>query len=295
MKTILVPIDFTEPSENALVYANSLAARLPARIVLVDNGSADEPPPELRAARLRRLEALAERLRYQQLARQSGRRINYWYHLATGPIPDALEALVTGYKADLLVTGLNLTKGTASTAAGDAVTLLPDQLSCPVLIVPPGHHELPTYVVVAGNFAHFQGQRLAWLPCLARTTSAHFDLVQFQPDDSMCLGSLKKALLNAHAHLPSAAVHMLPQEDALEGISGYCSQHSAELLVIASSAGELLHQFFNPNATRANPYHLCIPVLLLPTWTRPTEANWAECSLKLAVENRMADVSMETL
>ncbi|MFC7670991.1 universal stress protein [Hymenobacter humi] len=45
MKTILVPIDFTAASDNALVYANKLAARLPAEIVLVQGGCGDELTP----------------------------------------------------------------------------------------------------------------------------------------------------------------------------------------------------------------------------------------------------------
>ena len=295
MKTILVPIDFTDASENALVYANSLAVRLPAKVVLVGSGIGSELAPDRRAARLARLAALAERLRYRQVARQSGRRINYWYHLAGTCVPEALRTLVAGYRADLVVTGLNLANGSASTSAGDAATLLPDHISCPVLMVPPGHHALPAYVVVAGDFAHFQGRRLAWLPTLARTPSAHFDLVQFPPDDNQSLGSLRKSLLTAHAYLPSAAVNLLPKNDALEGISAYCAQQSAELLVIASAAEELLHRFFNPNATRAIPYHLCIPILLLPTRIPPQEAYWAESAVQQGVKNQMVDVSTETL
>ena len=295
MKTILVPIDFTDASENALIYANSLAVRLPAKVVLVGDGTGDRLTPDQRAARLDRLAALAERLRYQQVARQSGRRIIYWYHLAGASVFEAMQSLVTSYRADLVVTGLNLTHGSACTSAAEAVRLRPDHIRCPVLMVPPGYHALPAYVVVAGDFADFQGRRLAWLPTLARTPSAHFDLVQFPPDDNLSLGSLKKALLTAHAYLPSATVNLLPKVDALEGISAYCAQQSAELLVIASAADELLCRFFNPNATKSIPYHLCVPVLLLPTCTLPQEAYWAECAVQQGVENQLLDVSTETL
>ena len=62
MQTILVPIDFTAASENALVYANKLAVRLPAEIVLVQAGTGGALAPTPRIELLARLQALAERL-----------------------------------------------------------------------------------------------------------------------------------------------------------------------------------------------------------------------------------------
>ena len=149
MQTILVPIDFTAAADYALVYANKLALRLPAEIVLVHAGTGTALPPEQRAALVRRLEALAERLRYQQLTRQSGRRIQYHYHVAAEPLADCLQMLVAGYQADFVVMGLALSDCAAATAAGTPLTLLPERVSCPVLVVPAGRHELPGRVADA--------------------------------------------------------------------------------------------------------------------------------------------------
>ena len=288
MQTILVPIDFTAASENALVYANKLAVRLPAEIVLVQGSTGTSLTPAERAKLLARLQALAERLRYQQLTRQSGRRIQYHYHLAAEPLAEALEVLVDGYRADLVVTGLALSDCATAAAAGTPLVLLPEQVSCPVLLVPPGHHELPGRVVVSGDFARLNANALAGLPGLARTPGAHFDLVQFHPPTSAGLAPLKKALLDARVHLPGAEVHLLPDDDALEGLSEFCAGHKAELLVLATADGCLVRRFFNPHYTKTNAYHLRRPVLLLPTSILPTAAYCAECSLRQAAEARLA-------
>ena len=295
MQTILVPIDFTAASENALVYANKLAVRLPAEIVLVQGSAGTALAPAERARLLARLQALAERLRYQQLTRQSGRRIQYHFHLAAEPLADALEVLVAGYRADLVVTGLAISDCATAAAAGTPLVLLPEQVSCPVLLVPPGHHELPGRVVVSGDFARLSANALAGLPDLARTPGAHFDLVQFHPPTSAGLAPLKKALLDARAHLPGAEVHLLPDDDALEGLSEFCAGQKAELLVLATADGCLVRRFFNPHYTKTNAYHLRRPVLLLPTSTLPTAAYCAECSLRQAAEARLAtQVSLMT-
>jgi len=288
MQTILVPIDFTAASENALVYANKLAVRLPAEIVLVLAGTGGALAPTPRIELLARLQALAERLRYQQLTRQSGRRIHYHFHLAAEPLAEVLQVLVAGYRADLVVTGLVMLDCAAAAATGTPLVLLPEQVSCPVLLVPPGHHELPGRVVVSGDFARLNANALAGLPGLARTSGAHFDLVQFHPPTSAGLAPLKKALLDARVHLPGAEVHLLPDDDALEGLSEFCAGHKAELLVLATADGCLVRRFFNPHYTKTNAYHLRRPVLLLPTSILPAAAYCAECSLRQAAEARLA-------
>ena len=296
MQTILVPIDFTAASENALVYANKLALRLPAEIVLVHASPGPALTPERRETLTQRLTAFAERLRYQQLTRQSGRRISYYCHLTAEPLVDCLQLLVVGYQADLVVTGLVLSDCAAATVAGAPLTLLPERVSCPVLLVPPGRPELPGRVVVSGDFARLTGYQLAALPALARSPGVPFDLVQFHAPGSVGLAPLKKALLAAHAHLPGATVHLLPDEDPLEGVSEFCARQAAQLLVLAPTDGCLVRRFFNPHYRKTDAYHLRIPVLLLPTSTLPTAACCAQCGLRQAAEARLlAGLSTGTL
>jgi hypothetical protein len=287
MQTILVPIDFSAEAEGALLYANKLAVRLPAEVVLVYSTAGEALAPELRAARLARLGALAERLRYQQLTRQDGRRISYHFHLAAEALPDCLDVLVAGYRADLVVAGLALTDCAAATASGTPLALLPERVRCPVLLVPPGRHELPSHVVVSGDFARLGGAQLAPLAQLGRTPTARFDLVQFYAPTSSGLGPLKKALLAARAHLPGAEVHLLPEDDVLEGLSEFCAQQQSQLLVLATADGCLVRRFFNPLYRRTHAYHLRVPALLLPTSTLPTRACCARCALRQSAEAQL--------
>lgn len=301
MQTILVPIDFSTAAENALVYANKLAVRLPADIVLVHANTGPALTTESRATLLRSLAALAERLRYQQLTRQDGRRISYHFHLAAEPLADCLEVLVGGYCADLVVTGLALTDCAAATAAGAPLSLLPERVSCPVLLVPPGRHELPGRLVVSGDFARLGGAQLAPLTGLGRTSAVQVDLVQFYQElpearaASKLVLELQKMLQAAQQHLPNAAIHLLPEDDALEGLSEFCARQQAQLLVLGTADGCLVRRFFNPHYRRTHAYHLRIPALLLPTSTLPTTACCASCGLRQAAEAQlMARVSAVT-
>jgi len=286
MQTILVPVDFTPASENALVYANKLALRLPAEIVLVHSDASSPFTPERRASVLQRLEAFAERLRYQELTRQSGRRISYHYHVGSEPLAEGLQVLVAGYRADLVVAGRCLSDCATAQAEGTPLALLPERVSCPVLLVPPGRHELPSRVVVSGDFTRLSAQHLAPLPGLARVSGARFELVQFYAPGSAGLVPLKKALISAHGHFVDAGVHLLPEEDALEDLSEFSAKYDAQLLVVATADGCLVRRFFNPHYTKTHAYHLRIPVLILPTSTEPTPACCAQCGLRQAAAVR---------
>jgi hypothetical protein len=294
MQTILVPIDFSAAAEGALLYANKLAVRLPAEIVLVHAGTGSALLADERTQLLRRLEALAERLRYQQLTRQDGRRIRYYYHVAAEALPDSLQVLVAGYCASLVVTGLTLDNCAAAMAAGTAPQSLPERVSCPVLVVPPGRHELPTQVVVAGDFDHIAAGQLASVQALTRTPSAHFDLVHFYQKaqlytaESKTLSQQKKALQAARQLLPNATTHLLPEEDELEGLSEFCAHQAAQLLVLATTDGCLVRRFFHPHYVQTNAYHLRIPALLLPTSTLPSAACCASCELRRAATRQLA-------
>ena len=86
MKTLLVPIDHTATAEHTLAYANKLAVRWPAEIVVLychptaaKLTAEAETEAEILATQEQRLRSIVERLRYKQLTRQDGRRIRYRY------------------------------------------------------------------------------------------------------------------------------------------------------------------------------------------------------------------------
>ncbi|MBT9394913.1 universal stress protein [Hymenobacter sp. NST-14] len=284
MPTLLVPIDFTPASENALRYANKLALRLGADVVLVQAAPDAYLLPERQENALQRLRALAERLRYQQLTRQNGRRISYHYHLCSEPLPEGLQVLVQGYRASLVVAGLTLTDCAAARAAGEPVTRLPELVSCPVLLVPPGHHELARRVAFTADFARLDAAH--WLPRVAAFTRASgvcFDLVQFYAADRREWPAAQMALQHATALLPDATPHLLPEEDLLEDFSEFAEQRQAQLLVLGTTDGCLTRRYFSPRYRLTAAYHLRVPVLVLPLARQPSAARCARCGLLPAV------------
>ena len=95
--------------------------------------------------------------------------------------------------------------------------------------------------------------------------------------------------------IPAARVRLLPEADALEGLSEFCAQQAAQLLVRATTGGCLTRRFFHPHHPQPWAYRLRIPVLLLPTRNRPTETSCAACSRRKAAAHQGTSASPASL
>jgi len=266
MKTILVPLDLTAASEHALLYANKLAVRWPAEIVLLYCHHGSTPTTEEMQVLEQRLRTLAERLRYQQLTRQDGRRIRYHYRVVSGCLHDHAQAEVTRHAANLLVMSLEHIDCGRPDVAGNHAAAIIDLVTCPVLVVPPGRRSLPSSAVFSADFDKLDANIFPRLSALTKAFPAPLQLVQFysplhRPDRMR----LKRALEKARPQLtwPDLTTHLLEDDDQLEGTSEFCARTQAQLLIVAPTSSALLRRLFDACYTTTRAYHTQIPVLVL--------------------------------
>ena len=291
MKTILVPIDHTPAAEHTLVYANKLAVRWPAEVVLLYchqlDAAAGEPAAVLRAQE-QRLRGLVERLRYQQLTRQNGRRIQYRYRVLAGCLHDHAPAEAAACAADLVVMGLAHIDCGQLVAPGNHAATIGALVSCPVLVVPAGRRALPNRLVFAADFDALNLHLLPRLSGLASAFPGPLDLVQFYPPTARPRRrQLKQALNRAAAQLiwPIITEHLVEDEAPLEGVGDYCARTLAQLLIIAPADTAQLLRYFDQCYTQTQAYHTQIPVLVLRATEQPAADTCCEhCHERLAQE-----------
>ncbi|RYU81529.1 universal stress protein [Hymenobacter persicinus] len=288
MKTLLVPIDHTAAAEHTLAYANKLAVRWPAEVVLLYchptapgiQAAAAEP-----AEQEQRLRSLVERLRYQQLTRQDGRRIRYRYRLVGGCLHDHVQAEAARCAANLVVMGLEHLDGGRQAAPGNHAAAITELVTCPVLVVPPGRRTLPSRLVFSTDFSALNPHILPRLSALHDAFPAPLDLVQFySPGQRPLRRQLKQAVGRAAAQLtwPAATAHLLEDDAPLEGISEFCHRHQAQLLIIAPANAAQLLRYFDSCYTTTQAYHTRIPVLVLRPQERQATVSCCErCAERL--------------
>ena len=297
MKTILVPIDHTASAEHTLAFANKLAVRWPAEVVVLFCAPAPapgQPAPDLAAHELR-LRSLVERLRYQQLTRQDGRRICYRYRVLAGCLHDHATAEAARCAADLVVMGLEHIDCGRQEAPGNHAAAITALVRCPVLVVPPGRRPLPSRLAFV---AEFDGLPLPTLPRLSALAGAFpaalVDLVQFYPPVARARRrALQQALRRAAGQLaawPVVATHLLEDDAPLEGSSEFCARTQAQLLVLAPTSSAQLRRYFDACYTTTRAYHTQIPVLVLPLlqYQRPASTECCDnCAARLAQQSAL--------
>ncbi|MET4075913.1 universal stress protein [Hymenobacter sp. UYCo722] len=290
MKTILVPIDHTAAAESTLAYANKLAVHWPAEVVLLycQPPAAPGQPTPTPEAQETRLRSLVERLRYQQLTRQNGRRIHYEYRLLEGCLHEHVRTEATRCAADLVVMGLEHIDCGRQEAPGNHAAAISELVPCPVLVVPAGRRPLPGRLVFAADFATLGLSILPRLAALEAAFPAPLDLVQFYaPTERPQRRRYKQALTKAAAHLgwPTSTPHLLEDDAPLEGIGDFCARTQAQLLIIAPASQAELLRYFDACYATTHAYHTRIPVLVLrATERQPTTTCCDKCAERLGQE-----------
>ena len=136
VKRILVPIDFSGPSEKAFTYALRFAQQFGSEIVLIH---VLEPAAKKDGAELVRAE---EKL--QALADSSPRTGNLYVHSAvrSGVATHAIIEAATQFDCDLIITATHGVAGRKQTGMGSTATRVAHAAPCPVLIIRAEEREL---------------------------------------------------------------------------------------------------------------------------------------------------------
>ncbi|MCC3159156.1 universal stress protein [Hymenobacter sp. 15J16-1T3B] len=273
MKTILVPLDLTAAAEPTVVYANKLAVRLGAEVVLLYCHHGALSPADA-ADYQQRLHTLAERLRYVQLVRQDGRRIRYRFAVRTGCLHDHVQDVIDECGAELLVMGLEHVDCGEAAIGGNHAARIAGLARCPVLVVPPGARTLPQRAAFLADFGHLDAAALAPLIPLLEQLKPQLQLVHFyQQLDLPELLRVKRGMQLMQRELPGIPLRtrLVLDDDPLEGIGEFCEATQAQLLVFAPTGAALLDRFFDVCYTKTQAYHTRIPLLVLPQPTRSAE------------------------
>lgn len=139
LRTILVPVDFSERSRAALNYAVTLARDFGGSLVVLHVLDPLLIPGRLEAARLRQLKSSARREAAERLQSlnhelvQMGVRVQSF--LRHGPVADIIVAFAVAKKADLIIIGSQGRTGLSRLLIGSVAERVVRHATCPVLVV----------------------------------------------------------------------------------------------------------------------------------------------------------------
>lgn len=273
MKTLLIPVDFSQASDNATRYAVELSKFMRARLVLfhvfyipVVAADAAIVVPAIDDMEKHTMQRLKE-IREVILQRK-----DY--------IPDVECACVSGFavdeigrfagecKADLIVMGMQGAGALAEKFIGSVTTSVLRTSSCPVMVI---DREVsfrpPEKIVLACDYKHIPKSRLWPLKDLARLFDAHVFILHVVDEELREEIDLDVALqdlqLDDSFRQLDYSCHFVTAGDVVDGINKYVDRMQMDLVVMIPRKTSLLGRLFTEPDTKRMAFHTHVPLLTL--------------------------------
>src|SRR6185312_1850489 len=271
MKNILVPVDFSDASFNAISYAAFLANAFNARVTLVHAYTGTSAFDESVGAKvydsLEELEAANEKFlkkEIDRIARKFTIKIN-GIVMKGNPVK-VINEVAEKNQPEMIVMGMK-GKGESNSILGSTTISMIDETSIPLLIIPKSAlYQTVDSITLASDFknekllSHF-----AILEKLIAKFNPFIQVLNVQKKDSklaaeMIAGKMSKDLTwDKYNH----SFNIIERDDVEEGIFGFLRKHPTDLLVMVARKRGYIKQIFEPSHTKKMTKETKIPLLVL--------------------------------
>ncbi len=287
IRRVLVPVDFTEHSENAAFYALKVAAAFKAEIKLINayldptgapqtylesysyQLNIDKIIHEIEEETDKSLLALTERLK-DEIESKKLKGVHITYDLFKGNAVDAILNQIREYKPALLIMGTRGSKLEGLRSFGSTTARLLEKAKVPVLAVPHDYDvsafDQPKRVLYATNFDKTDYSAIRRLASFIRPFNAKIYCVHatLDEDDKMDEAEMKniKKYLTDHMLELNVECGILETADVKAGIENFIQEKKIDVLAVTTHRRNFLEKLFKPSMTRKFLFQTRIPLLV---------------------------------
>lgn len=299
IKRVLVPLQFDEASKKLLRYACHLASTLEAELLLLHNSKTKDLTFTQQSRNMHLLRAFGERILNQE-QKHFQSQIAFECVVKPGFIKDSVTTVLQEYKADLVLMETCILHQEEAQNDPNNATAIMELVNCPVMVVPC----TATFIklenlVFATDFTDQEDHVLKQIVSFAKQAGAKLTLVQiYAKSERQQLCSYKAAMHAIKQNLADNNItfKLLEEEDALEGISDFAEQSTANMLILATQDNYLLQRLFSSNYIKTAAYHTRYPILTFrQRKTKPCSGLCTNCKSKGAVQQQSTLQSAYTI
>ncbi len=280
MKTLLVPVNFTEVSENALAYATALAKKLQAKITLLhayrvlgyandDTREKHEEEAELfRHSSAIKLKKLCEEIEAQTSC--SCEFLN-----AEGSAKEVIVEQSKSLKPDLLVMGTESLNPIDRLLFETNTGTVLKEAQCTLLVVPENaSFRPPEKIVFAMDYHDSDMEEIRYLSNLAAQFDSELHIVHVVADDENVhyeenfFDDFKQEVSRK---IKAIEFRLLKGSNISKTLEKYVKQENIDLLAVAKTKKSLLEKFFSGSVSQKLFYHTRIPLLIFQATDRPND------------------------
>ncbi|WP_277480515.1 universal stress protein [Catalinimonas alkaloidigena] len=271
-KRILVPTDFSETANNALIYAIDFARQAGAELLLLHAYQLPVPPSyhypvgyyeavkpeEFKKAADKRMKILQQDFLYAP-------KVPFECITRLGAATNSIESIATERNVDLLIMGSRKAAG-AKAWFGSVTTHTVKHSMAPVLVIPQEvRFNPPQKLVLATDLLPIQHLKvLDTLKVMARLFKASIEVLHIHPEKEEYTRQQTKFRETLSTYLGDATdiIH-LRHEHVNEGIQQFLDKNQADMLVMLSQQHGLLNQLMHSSKTKYMIFHTHKPLLVL--------------------------------
>ena len=274
MKTILVPVDFSETSINAATYACELAKKLEANLVLFhayhvpvvvgENPTFIPPLDEVEKNSLNNLQKLKEDLMFQ-----NERLVSVLCICKCGFAVDEISLYTREHHVDFIVMGTQGVGYLTERLLGSTTSALIHATRSPIIAIEKNitFSEMKR-IVFACEYAEERDTKLLQpLKLLAHAFGGHVYVLNIDVDEpgSTCKSEVPEDCLNLGDSLSDIdhSYHYMRASDVVFGINTFAIENNADVISILPQKHSLLNRILHEPVTKQMVFHSKAPLLIL--------------------------------
>ncbi len=273
MKRIIVPVDFSDTSKNAALYASQIANVLTATVTLLNvvdpivAGSDGSPLADESEARKKITELALDNIKLT-IAESNPEVSVSCIAEENNSLIDSLKKNVVAEHADLIVMGITGNSLAELIAIGSNTIKIVHENICPVIIVPPfAKYKEIKKVLFATDFKNVdESTPLKYIKEVLEAFQSELYIVNVESENTTELSGEYKIQMGKMESLLSAyktEFHFIRQDNFTEAISQFSADNHIDLILIEPRKHSFLTTLFSSSHTRQLAYHSHVPILAI--------------------------------
>lgn len=263
MKKLLVPIDFSSISENAMLYAIGLARADHSSLLLLHVTPEEDSESEKEKNRLeaeKKIKALCVKIEHAG-------DVKYKYEIIHGdPVKEILH-VANKEKADMIVMGTKGESNIESMIFGSNAANVINTAKCPVLTIPEGtSFKLPQKITFATDYHPSDLNILQFIIDHIKAPRAQLNILHVaksNEDPSNEIKNMEEMMKKVETRIDynNLSFQLMAGDDLDQELLNYLASNAADLFVTSTRQRTFWEKYFNEGVTRNLIQHSGIPVL----------------------------------
>jgi len=284
MKTILVPVDFSENSHKALNAAVLLAGKMKYQIILlhVYNPSIRESYNETHSvmsgsSQETKFDYTKKELKQWAEEVKNKTKVKCTALLAEGISANVILEIAEKIKAEIIIMGTKRPSGIKQIITGSVASQVINKSKLPVLIVPDKitlKNKIYT-TVLATDYHDSDVAALKFLSAVGKVFSSKIIVVHIEDGElndyseqdmlDWFSGKVKKAVKNPNIHFQLVK----SEKNIGEALEDFTKKNKADMLAVSMRKKDIIEKLFTPAITTDMLHHTHVPLLVFRASDRP--------------------------